>query len=240
MKSRKKVDRKTERKAEIPVRRYDNLPPIKGNAKESVGIPVKTYDPLCSHVGVNIPGTKLYASSLRGGISNLKVPFLILESQLIRRFVSVKVPCAHGLSMRTFGEFSVNVSSERPWIFWPWPDMGVPEFSPDIVDKFRELVDLSSNEGLEVACYGGHGRTGTVLAILSAVILNVPTENAVGNLRRIYCSKAVETPEQEKFVKKVLCSLRGEEYKEPPQEGVDYFLGSALYKWGPKLGEWDL
>ena len=56
-----------------------------------------------------------------------------------------------------------------------------------------------SGQRVEVGCLGGHGRTGTALAVL-AVLGGHPPDEAVAWVRANYCPEAVETAEQEAFV----------------------------------------
>ena len=59
----------------------------------------------------------------------------------------------------------------------------------------------ASMERVEIACGGGHGRTGTALAVL-AVIDRVSPKDAVAFVRANYHSHAVETPWQRRFVER--------------------------------------
>ena len=52
---------------------------------------------------------------------------------------------------------------------------------------------------VEIACTGGHGRTGTALACL-AVIDGVPSTSAVAFVRAHYDQRAVETFRQRRYV----------------------------------------
>jgi hypothetical protein len=52
---------------------------------------------------------------------------------------------------------------------------------------------------VEVACAGGHGRTGTALACL-AVLDGLPGDQAIAYVCRHYAPRAVETPWQRRFV----------------------------------------
>jgi protein-tyrosine phosphatase len=54
-------------------------------------------------------------------------------------------------------------------------------------------------ERVEIACAGGHGRTGTALACL-AILDGVPGTEAVAFVREHYYSHAVETPGQRRYV----------------------------------------
>lgn len=76
-----------------------------------------------------------------------------------------------------------------------WPDMSVPEVDGEFWSALVE--DLSKVQGDAVVfCMGGHGRTGTTLAILSAMTGACGSEDPVEWVRRVYCQDAVETASQ--------------------------------------------
>ncbi len=81
-----------------------------------------------------------------------------------------------------------------------WPDFGVPADSEaaarSIVAAFGRA---QRGEVVEVACYGGKGRTGTMLACM-AVLAGVPRGQAVEWVRANYSSKAVERDSQARWV----------------------------------------
>lgn len=81
-----------------------------------------------------------------------------------------------------------------------WPDFGLPSME---WDRVIELVDIARREAqrkwVEVGCLGGHGRTGTFLALMSVAGGANPQE-AIKSVRERYCFKAIETKEQEWFV----------------------------------------
>jgi hypothetical protein len=90
---------------------------------------------------------------------------------------------------------------------WPaahvdWPDFGVPNDAaatdPLIVDAFQRA---QRGERVEVACIGGHGRTGTVLACM-AVLAGVEPEQAVQWVRQRYCPRAVQEPSQQYWMER--------------------------------------
>ncbi len=87
---------------------------------------------------------------------------------------------------------------DHDWI--TWPDFLVPR-DPDRAT--RAIVDLHRRahrrQRVEVACGGGVGRTGTVIACL-AVLAGVPPAEAVDWTRAHYRSRAVETPWQRRWV----------------------------------------
>ena len=91
-------------------------------------------------------------------------------------------------------------------ITWPhewitWPDFLLPRDSETAQRQIRNLHERAKTETVEVACYGGAGRTGTVMACL-AVLSGVPADDAVAWVRAHYHERAVETPWQRGWVKK--------------------------------------
>jgi hypothetical protein len=88
---------------------------------------------------------------------------------------------------------------------WPaewidWPDFRTPRderrAAELIGDAYRRAL---AGERVEVACGGGVGRTGTVIACL-AVLAGHPAADAVGWTRRNYRRRAVETPGQRRWI----------------------------------------
>jgi protein-tyrosine phosphatase len=89
---------------------------------------------------------------------------------------------------------------------WPaevieWRDFGLP------VDEDAAALSIEAaheravrGELVEVGCAGGLGRTGTVLACF-AVLAGVPPDDAVAWVRDTYDPRAVETAEQEEWVR---------------------------------------
>ncbi len=89
------------------------------------------------------------------------------------------------------------VSWEARWL--RWPDFWLPCDRAAAGDALREAWARATAERVEIACTGGHGRTGTALACL-AVLDGVPAREAVGYVRAHYAAGAVETPWQRRFV----------------------------------------
>ncbi len=87
---------------------------------------------------------------------------------------------------------------EAEWIHWP--DFGVPAddeaTAGTIVAAFRRA---QSGESVEVCCYGGKGRTGTILSCM-ALLAGVPSDQAVEWVRANYSPKAVERDGQRRWV----------------------------------------
>jgi hypothetical protein len=81
-----------------------------------------------------------------------------------------------------------------------WPDFRLPTDPADARAALEEAWARAATERVEVACSGGHGRTGTALACL-AVLDGVPPEAAVAWVREHYRRHAVETRAQVRFIR---------------------------------------
>jgi protein-tyrosine phosphatase family protein len=99
---------------------------------------------------------------------------------------------------------SPGLRAKHP-IEWPhewldWPDFRLPKDPARAVELIRDLHRRAlDGQRVEVACGGGIGRTGTVMAALAA-IAGVPADEAVGWVRANYHPRAVETPWQRRWV----------------------------------------
>lgn len=88
-----------------------------------------------------------------------------------------------------------------PMLTLEWDDRGVPPIGAEWWRRFIEA--LKKVEGRVVFyCIGGHGRTGTALAILAG--LSGQTKGDVVKwVRKVYCEKAVETNAQLDYFEEV-------------------------------------
>lgn len=88
---------------------------------------------------------------------------------------------------------------------WPadwieWPDFRTPKDRDAAAAAIRRAFLLArAGERVEVACGGGVGRTGTVIACM-AVLAGHPAADAVEWTRRNYRPRAVETRGQRRWV----------------------------------------
>jgi hypothetical protein len=98
--------------------------------------------------------------------------------------------------LRRRGRF--EPSWEADWIVWP--DFRAPadpqHAAHAIIKAFRRA---QAGGRVEVACRGGSGRTGTVLACM-AILAGVPATEAVGWVRANYRTRAVETRRQRGWI----------------------------------------
>lgn len=89
--------------------------------------------------------------------------------------------------------------TEWPSRWLPWPDFRLPRDRSAARTAFVDLLARAGDERVEVACFGGRGRTGTALACI-AVLDGVAPGEAVAFVRRHYSQHAVETFRQRRFV----------------------------------------
>lgn len=98
-------------------------------------------------------------------------------------------------------------AAHDPTLPWPhawlrWPDFGLPRDRATAAALIRALHERAlAGQRVEVACGGGVGRTGTVLACL-AVRAGVPSREAVAWTRAHHHPRAVETPWQRRWVRR--------------------------------------
>ena len=89
---------------------------------------------------------------------------------------------------------------------WPadlieWSDLGLPDDAESAARKIEDaFMRARRGELVEIGCVGGSGRTGTVLACMAA-LAGVPPAEAVAWVRHAYKAEAVETVEQEEWVR---------------------------------------
>ena len=104
-------------------------------------------------------------------------------------------------------DFGLYLLGEDPGEFgwsarWlPWPDFRLPRDRAEAVAAITEAWRRAEHERVEVACAGGHGRTGTALACM-AVLDGVPRREAVRYVRAHYDPHAVETPWQRHYARR--------------------------------------
>lgn len=88
---------------------------------------------------------------------------------------------------------------------WPadwidWPDFRTPRDDRAAADAIRRAYRLArAGQRVEVACGGGVGRTGTVIACMAVLAGHAPAD-AVGWTRAHYKPRAVETRGQRRWV----------------------------------------
>jgi hypothetical protein len=88
---------------------------------------------------------------------------------------------------------------------WPadwihWPDFRTPRDPRSAAEQISDAYALArAGRRVEIACTGGVGRTGTVIACM-AVLAGHPADTAVAWTRSHYRPRAVETPGQRRWI----------------------------------------
>jgi len=100
-------------------------------------------------------------------------------------------------------------------VLWPfvaadWPDMGVLPANEQSALLDFTIKNIKAGKRVEIACMGGHGRTGTLLAMLRVLLGKMEPKEAIESLRADYCNKVVEGSKQIEAVYK----LAGVPFKE--------------------------
>jgi Protein-tyrosine phosphatase len=88
------------------------------------------------------------------------------------------------------------------WRRIDWPDFGTPSDSADATTAIADAyARIQKRQRVEVACGGGIGRTGTVLACL-AILAGEHGGEAVEWVRENYHPKAIETAKQAVWIQR--------------------------------------
>lgn len=91
-----------------------------------------------------------------------------------------------------------GITWTQEWI--RWPDFLLPLDWRGARRQILALHERARSQDVEVACYGGSGRTGTVMACL-ATLSGLSPEEAVAWVREHYNGRAVETVWQRAWVR---------------------------------------
>jgi hypothetical protein len=138
------------------------------------------------------PGTGWSAEA--AGVLRLPSGRLVRGRSLRRGLPSGPLP---GFGLYLAGREPQPVAWESRWL--RWPDFRLPSDRAAAAAALREAWVRAATDRVEVACWGGHGRTGTALACL-AVLDGVPADEAVAYVRTHWSRRAVETPWQRRYV----------------------------------------
>jgi protein-tyrosine phosphatase len=107
-----------------------------------------------------------------------------------------------GTRVLASGWLQRKVGESTPDFGLDWPDFGVPRDWDVADEQIRGAFERArAGERVEVACVGGHGRTGTVLACM-AILAGVPADAAVEWVRSTYCRRAVQEPSQQYWIER--------------------------------------
>lgn len=116
--------------------------------------------------------------------------------------------------------------------FIAWPDYGIPDSLSMAVTQIADAVDrIRKGQKVEFGCIGGHGRTGTALAVVD-VLLGCEPEPAIEHVRENHCQHAIESSIQEWFVKWVYAQIKNEDPPPKPKHEPKYNYSSSYSSYG--------
>ncbi|WJY36252.1 protein-tyrosine phosphatase family protein [Streptomyces sp. P9-2B-2] len=121
-----------------------------------------------------------------------------LDSEERRRRAPYAEPADIGLYLdeRWRGE----TDARTPYFVY-WPTLEAPVERSLLVRRIKEAATaLANGTTVEVACFGGHGRTGTVLCCLDVILGETTAQAALERIRREYCHYAVGAAELQHFL----------------------------------------
>ncbi|MEU4773170.1 protein phosphatase [Micromonospora sp. NPDC023644] len=92
-----------------------------------------------------------------------------------------------------------EADAHQRW-FLTWPTLDAPPQAGRVVAALAYVLErLRLGDFVEIACFGGHGRTGTAIACLD-VLAGASPADAVARMRREYCPYAIGSDELAAFV----------------------------------------
>jgi hypothetical protein len=167
-------------------------------------------------------GKNLTTSPLRsvtpchyGNVAVTKTPFPLYGAGYSRGFHKVKdsividladvilEPKVSFFNMEVPKELEDRYSLDCSVIRIQWVDGGVPTLSPLFWHKLADWLETQGKTVI-VTCMGGHGRTGTALAILAGIYRLHGTSDIGEWVRSRHCSHAIETTSQVDYIEEVL------------------------------------
>ncbi len=101
-------------------------------------------------------------------------------------------------SARLRRRYDSGLTWEHEWI--RWPDFLLPLDWAAARRSILAAHERAKTEDVEIACYGGAGRTGTVLSCL-ATLSGLSADEAVAWVREHHHKRAVETAWQRRWVR---------------------------------------
>ena len=190
----------------------------------------------CEHFRFPLPvgkGKSIYLSSSRGHEANLRkeghreVDYGVYLDGSWRSKLEVKPTTSYSSGPLVNGVNSIPAGFIENWetkynppeplngVYLPWSDRGAPP-----MHKITPLLDwlcaeLDSDRTFEIACMGGHGRTGTLAAmlLLRRADGKIKPGEAISLIREVYCKEAIESWEQVQRIFESVGEVAPDSYK---------------------------
>lgn len=106
-----------------------------------------------------------------------------------------------------------------------WPDYGTTNLPYEF---WRDLLGYLQANKLKalVFCLGGHGRTGTAMAVLLELALGFHPQQAIEHLRTHYCVEAVESTSQLEYIREMAYASGQARPEGKASDALDKFLAA--------------
>lgn len=113
-------------------------------------------------------------------------------------------------------------------ISFNWDDYSIPRLRDEFWVAFIDKVMKSDFRNVVVCCAGGHGRTGTFLSCVYAVVFKVSGWEAIYNIREIYCEEAVENLTQKNYIASIASHYNPEFEDVTEEDYIDSLYNQEL------------
>lgn len=92
---------------------------------------------------------------------------------------------------------------QPPTLDIEWQDYQAPDLSREWWMQLVSAIRKLPKGQVGIYCYGGHGRTGTALAILASLSGVTKQKDPIAFVRKKYCSEAVESWSQLAYIRRI-------------------------------------
>jgi hypothetical protein len=166
----------------------------------ATGVPSVQYSMMqyksCSHPPVHVINGKTY--NIYAGRKH-DVEDFADDYDIVLNLTGYAIHKRHEIPFQELSKWRDKKHVKYKEICLDWPDMGVvnlpKEFWIDLIDLFKK-----KKSKVLMFCIGGHGRTGTAMAVLMVLGLGWKPKDAVDWIRKEYCDKAIETWKQLDYI----------------------------------------
>jgi len=180
--------------------------------------------------------TEIYGGGLIRGSTGRNMDLIIELHECRVPVATVPLHCLKMVSGVSTGRKARSAVKEPERLYLPIDDGTAPDWSREFWVTLME--DIQRFKRVLIRCLGGHGRTGTVLAILAGLSgIDYPCKY----IREKYCDRAIEREVQKRYVKRITgCSgdcdncIEVREFK-----GFGFLDGEVESRVGGEMDEWE-
>ena len=178
-------------------------PKAKSKAKSKAKVKPfdNVYADMCTHTGVvevaKLGESRIFAGAHRDVIARYTDfdLFIALNNKKVENPVRF-----YGDTKAIMSDYPIlnNLLNGKSQIIIDWPDFGGPPLPADFLRAFVRQIQQGPARNVVIYCEGGHGRTGTFLALLFDLL---GQSDPITHVRSHYCKKTVETDSQIRFLR---------------------------------------